>query len=108
MNERLNGEPLEEVNRSLEDIKGMWYIIVPMEREAYDVGSSVLTNKGLELKEMKSVSESNCTNGVVSGRDLGYEKCREKKTECVEGEMSEKYDGVEVTQMNRARNDEVR
>ena len=34
---------------------------------------------------------SNCTNGVVRSRCMGYEKCWEKESECSWDEMFEKF-----------------
>ena len=39
---------------------------------ALGVPKSVLRNRGLGIKAR---SVSNCTNGVVPGRGMGYEKC---------------------------------
>ena len=36
---------------------------------------SVLSNRGLGIKAKKCIRRSNCTNGVVRSRGIGYEKC---------------------------------
>ena len=36
---------------------------------------SVLSNRGLGIKAKKSIRRSNCTNCVVRGGGMGYEKC---------------------------------
>ena len=49
---------------------------------AHGAQKSVLSNRGLGIKAKKYLRRSNCTNGVVRSRGMGYEKCREKKSEC--------------------------
>ena len=43
---------------------------------------SVLSNRGLGIKPRSVYTKSNCTNGVVRSRGMGYEKCWEKESEC--------------------------
>ena len=39
------------------------------------VTALVLSNRGLGIKAKKCIRRSNCTNGVVRSRGMGYEKC---------------------------------
>ena len=54
----------------------------------------------------KSVLRSNYTNGVVRSRGVGYEKCREKESECFGDEVFEMF-FFGVSRMDRVRNEEV-
>ena len=50
---------------------------------AWGALKSVLNNRGLGIKAAEvSMWKSNCTNGIVWSRGIGYEKCREMETEC--------------------------
>ena len=48
-----------------------------------------------------SMRTSNCINGVVQSRGMGYEKCSEKESECLRSLVG-------VSRMDRVRNEEVR
>ena len=43
-----------------------------------------------------SIRRSNCTNGVIRSRGMGYEKCWEKESECSGDKVFEKF-GSSVT-----------
>ena len=50
---------------------------------AWGALNSVLSNRGLGIKAQEvSIRRSNCTNGVIRSRGMGYEKCSEKESEC--------------------------
>ena len=50
---------------------------------AWGVPKRVMSNEAIGDKGQKvSIRRSNCTNGVVRSRGMGYEKCREKESEC--------------------------
>ena len=42
---------------------------------AWGALKSVLRNRGLGIKAKKCIRRSNCTNGVLRSRGMGYEKC---------------------------------
>ena len=80
----LNGEPLEE----MDCLKYLWpqvaadggceRDVVHRMNEGYRTWGAlknVLSNRGLGIKAKKSIRRSNCTNGVVRSRGMGYEKC---------------------------------
>ena len=58
----------------MEDVKGMWYTMNEGYR-ALGALKIVPSNRGLGIKAKKSIQRSNCTNGVVRSRGMGYEKC---------------------------------
>ena len=71
----------------------MFIIIVRCERDvvqrmingyrAWGALKSVLSNRGLGMKAKKCLYEGVIVpNGVVRSRGMGYEKCREKESEC--------------------------
>ena len=43
--------------------------------------------------EKASIWSSNCTNGVVQSRGVGYEKCWDKESECSWDKVFEKFGG---------------
>ena len=81
----LNGEPLEEVDcfkylgSQVAARGGCERDVVHRMNEGYrDWGAlkSVLSNRGLGVKGQEvSICRSNCTNGVVRSRGMGYKKC---------------------------------
>ena len=82
----LNGEPLEEVDcfkylgSQVAADGGCERDVVHIMNEGYrDWGAlkSVLSNRGLHGDKGQEVSirRSNCTNGIVRSRGMGYEKC---------------------------------
>ena len=83
---RLNGEPLEEVDcfkylgSQVASDGGCERDVVHRMTEGYRAWGalkSVLSNRGLWIKAKNlSIRRSNCTNGVVRSRGMGYEKCR--------------------------------
>ena len=85
MHVMLNGEPLEEVDcfkylGSQEAADGgCERDVVHRMNEGYRAWGalkSVLSNRGLRIKGQEvSIRRSNCTNGVVRSRGMGYEKC---------------------------------
>ena len=79
----LNGEPLEEVDcfkylgSQVVANGGCERDVVHrmnIDYRACGALKSVLSNRGLWIKEV-SIRRSNCTNGVVRRRGIGYEKC---------------------------------
>ena len=53
---------------------------------------SVQSNKRTRDKGQEvSIWKSNCTNGIVWSRGMGYEKCWEKESECSWDEVFEKF-----------------
>ena len=81
----LNGEPLEEVDcfkylgLQVAADGGCERDVMHRMNEGYRAWGalkSVLSNRGLGIKSKKClIRRSNCTNGVVRSRGMGYEKC---------------------------------
>ena len=80
----LNGELLEEVDcfkywgSQVTADGGCEMDVVHRMNEGYiawGAVKSVLSNRGLGIKAKKCIRKSNCTNGVVRSRGMGYEKC---------------------------------
>ena len=81
---KLNSEPLEEVN-CFKDLGSRVAADGGCERDvvhkmnegyrAWGALKSMLSNRGLGIKAKKCPYESNCTNGVVRNKGIGYEKC---------------------------------
>ena len=82
----LNGEPLEEVDcfkylgSQVAADGGCERDVVHIRNEGYRAWGelkSVLSNRGLGIKAKMSlrILRCNCTNGVVRGRGMLYEKC---------------------------------
>ena len=83
----LKGEPLEEVDcfkylgsQVAADGGREIYVVHRMNEgyRAWGALKSVLRNRGLGIKAKKRlyyIRRSNCTNGVVRSRGMGYEKC---------------------------------
>ena len=80
MHVKLNGEPLEEVDcfkylgSQVAANGGCERDVIHRMNEGYRAWGalkSALSNRGLGIKAKKS----NCTNGVVWSRGMGYEKC---------------------------------
>ena len=73
----LNGEPLEEADC----FKYLWSQVAAGP-DKWRIG-----DRGQEV----SIRRSNCTNGVVRSRGMGYEKCSEKESECSGDEVLDKF-----------------
>ena len=80
----LNGEPLEEVDcfthlgsQVAADGGCEWDVVHRMNEgyRAWEALKSVLSNRELGIKAKKCLRRSNCTNGVLRSRGMGYEKC---------------------------------